>query len=80
VLAAGTATETALPLNNDNFNNAAALRSAFTHLDMPVSATRTTQITDVSARMVRAVITVQFTYRNRPHTMRVTTLRTIDDI
>jgi hypothetical protein len=26
------------------------------------------------------VVTVQFTYRNRPHTMRLTTLRAIDDI
>lgn len=80
VLTAGTHTETALPLNNDNFNNATGLSSAFTALDTPVVATRTTQITDVSTRLVRAVVTVNFTYRNRPYNMRLTTLRSIDDI
>jgi Tfp pilus assembly protein PilV len=80
VLTAGTATETGLPLNNDNFNAATGLSSAFTSLDTPVAATRTTQVTDVSSRLVRAVVTVSFTYRNRPQTMSLTTLRAIDDI
>lgn len=80
ILTAGTATETGLPLNNDNFNAATGLSSAFTSLDTPVAATRTTQITDVSSRLVRAVVTVTFTYRNRPQSMSLTTLRAIDDI
>jgi prepilin-type N-terminal cleavage/methylation domain-containing protein len=79
-IAAGTNTESALPLNNDSFNSAAGLSSAFTALDTPVTATRTTQITDVSARTVRSVVTVSFTYRNRPHSVRLTTLRATDDI
>jgi hypothetical protein len=49
-------------------------------LDTPVNATRTTTITALSDRMVRAVITVSFTFRNRAQSMRLTTLRTIDDI
>jgi len=80
VLAAGTNTESTLPLNNDAFNSAAGLSSAFTALDTPVGATRTTQITDLSARSVRAVVTVTFSYRNRPYTVSLTTLRTTDDI
>lgn len=80
VLTAGTATENNLPLNNDAFNSATGLSSAFTTLDTPVAATRTTQITDVSVRMIRAVVTVSFTYRGRPQSIRLTTLRTIDDI
>jgi hypothetical protein len=80
VLTSGTATETGLPLNNDDFNAATGLSSAFTSFDTPVAATRTTQITDVSSRLVRAVVTVTFTYRNRPQSMSLTTLRAIDDI
>jgi hypothetical protein len=80
VLSAGTATEAGLPLNNDNFNSATGLSSAFTALDTPVAATRTTQVTDVSTRLVRAVVTVSFTYRNRPYNISLTTLRSIDDI
>src|SRR6476659_7082127 len=48
VLNAGTNTESGLPLNNDSFNSATGLSSAFTTLDTPVPATRTTQVTDVS--------------------------------
>lgn len=80
VLTVGTATETKLPLNNDNFNNAAGLSSVFTQLDTPVDATRTTQITDVNVRMVRAVVNVAFTFRGHTYNTRLTTLRAIDDI
>ena len=78
LLAAGTATENALPLNDDSFN-VAGLGSAFTSLGTPVVATRTTQITDVSARLARADVTVTYSYRNRPYTISLTTLRTTDD-
>jgi type II secretory pathway pseudopilin PulG len=80
VLATGTNTESGLQLNNDSFNSATGLSSAFTTLDTPVVATRTTQLTDISTRMVRAVITVNFTYRTRPYSVSLTTLRVTDDI
>lgn len=80
VLTAGTKTEANLPLNNDNFNTATGLSSTFTSLDAQVNATRTTQITELSDRLVRAVVTVSFTFRNRPNSIRLTTLRSIDDI
>ena len=80
VLTAGTNTESGLQLNNDGYNAATGLSTAFTNLDTPVAATRTTTITNVSTRTVRAVVTVSFTYRNRPYNVSLTTLRAIDDI
>ena len=80
VLTAGTNTETGLQLNNDGYNAASGLSSAFTNLDTPVPATRITTITNVSTRTVRAVVTVSFTYRSRPYNVSLTTLRAIDDI
>jgi hypothetical protein len=80
ILTAGTATEASLPLNNDNFNTATGLSSAFTELDTPINATRTTVVTDVPPRTVRAVVTVNFTYRSRPYSISFTTLRATDDI
>lgn len=80
VLAAGTATESSVPLNNDTFNSAAGLNSAFTNLDTQMTAVRTTQITDLTTRTLRAVVTVTFTYRNRPHSVSLTTLRATDSI
>ena len=80
VLTTGTNTETGLQLNNDGYNAGTGLSSAFTNLDTPVPATRTTTITDVSTRTVRAVVTVSFSYRNRPYNVSLTTLRAIDDI
>ena len=80
VLTSGTTTEPALSLNNDSFNNATDLSSGFTTLGTPVPATRVTEITDLSPRMVRAVVTVTFNYRDRPYSMTLTTLRAIDDI
>lgn len=80
ILAAGTTTENNLPLNGDTFNSATALRSAFTDLDVTVNATRVTQITDINPRTVRSVVTVSFTYRNRPYSVQLTSLRTVDSI
>jgi type II secretory pathway pseudopilin PulG len=79
VLQAGTVTETKLPLNNDSFNNESGLSSVFTNLDVQVVDTRTTTITSISAHMIRAVVTVSYTYRARPYTISMTTLRTTDD-
>jgi type II secretory pathway pseudopilin PulG len=81
VLTLGTATEPNLPLNDDAFNSARSdLRSLFTELDLRVPASRTTEITEVSPRIVRAVVTVTFTYRNRPYQVSLTTLRASDSI
>jgi hypothetical protein len=78
-LTAETTTETGLALNNDPLNDNAALSSVFSRLDTPVQATRVTVITDLPPRQLRAVVTVTFTYRNRPQTVSLTTLRTTDN-
>lgn len=80
LLNAGTTTENNLPLNNDAFNAATSLASAYTGLDNQLNATRTTQVTDLTARTLRMAVTVTFTYRNRPHSVRLTTMRTTDSI
>lgn len=80
LLTAGTTTENNLPLNNDAFNSATSLASAFTSLDNQLNATRTTQVTDLTARTLRVAVTVTFTYRNRPQSVSLTTLRTTDSI
>ncbi len=80
ILTAGTITETNLPLNNDPFNSTTSLASPYSGLDVQVIDTRTTQITDLTARTLRAVVTVTFTYRNRPHSVSLTTLRATDSI
>ena len=79
VLTVGTTTDTKLPLDNDPYNNEAGLSSAFTNLDLQVIDTRTTTITSISAHMVRAVVTVNYTYRNHSYSVSMTTLRTTDD-
>lgn len=79
VLTAGTVTETKLPLNNDPFNSGTGLSSAFTNLDVQVIDTRTTTVTSISAHQIRAVVSVTYTYRNRPYSVSMTTLRTTDD-
>lgn len=80
LLTAGTTTETNLPLNNDSFNSATSLASAYTTLDTQINATRTTQITDLTTRTVRMAVTVTFTYRNRAHSVSLTSLRATDSI
>ena len=80
LLTAGTATENNVPLNNDNYNAATSLISPYTNLDSQVLASRTTVITDVTTRTLRAVVTVTFTYRNRPFAITLSTLRTTDSI
>ena len=80
ILTAGTATENNIPLNNDSFNSTTGLSSAFTQRDTQVNLTRTTQVTDLTARTLRAVVSVTFTYRNRPSTVTLTTMRTTDSI
>jgi len=80
VLVAGTTTENAIPLNNDTFNSATGLSSAFTALDSAVNATRTTLVTDLTPRTLRAVVTVTWTYRNRPYSLSLASLRAADSI
>lgn len=80
LLSAGTATESNLPLGNDNLNNQAGLSSAYTNLDLQVNATRTTTITNLDARSLRAAVTVTFNYRGRDYSVGLTSLRAIDTI
>ncbi len=77
-----------LPLNNDPFNTASGLSSAFTSLDTQVLDSRTTVITKLtdcsgnsgaSSRLLRADVTVAFTYRGTLHTVTLNTLRSTDD-
>jgi type II secretory pathway pseudopilin PulG len=80
VLAAGSRTEIDLPLNNDAFNSQNGLSSAFTALDLQVSATRVTEVRDLLPRRVRAVVSVSYTYRGRPYSVSLTTIRATDNI
>ena len=61
ILTAGSTTENNLPLNNDNYNAATSLISPYTNLDSQVLSTRTTDIANVTARTLRATVTVTFT-------------------
>ena len=92
VLAAGTATEASptvtLPLNGDPFNSASGLSSAFTNYDTQVLDSRTTVITKLtdcsgntgtSSRLLRAVVTVNYTYRGKAYSLAISTLRSTDD-
>ncbi len=75
-----TTTENNVPLNNDNYNASTSLISPYTNLDAQVLSTRTTVVTNVPPRSLRAVVTVTFTYRNRLMTITLNTLRTTDSI
>ena len=80
LLTAGSVTENNVPLNNDDYNSATSLVSPYTTLDSQVMSTRTTVISDLTARSLRATVTVTFTYRNRPFTITLNTLRATDSI
>ena len=80
VLTAGTTTDNNLPLNNDDLNSANGLSSAVSGLDTQTNATRTTVVTDITARTVRITVTVNFTYRGRATCVSLNTLRTSDNI
>jgi len=83
-----TTEETSLPLNNDSFNSQTGLGSAFTSYDVQVFDKRTTVIkkltdssgnTDKKSRLLRADVTVSYTYRGNPYSVSLSTLRTSDD-
>ena len=80
VLTAGTTTENNVPLNNDDYNAATSLVSAYTNLDTQVLSTRTTVITNLTTTTIQATVTVTFTYRNRPFSISLNTLRATDSI
>ena len=80
LLTATTTTENNVPLNNDDYNAATSLITPYTTLDSQVMSTRTTVITDLTTRTLRAVVTVTFTYRNRPVVITLSTLRATDSI
>lgn len=92
VLAAGTTTEAApnvaLPLNGDPLNSANGLSSAFTNLDIQVLDSRITEITKLTdcsgntgnnSRLLRATVTVFYTYRGKQTSLALTTIRSTDD-
>lgn len=83
-----TTTETGLPLNNDAFNSQTGLGSAFTNSDVQVLDSRVTVITKqtdctgntgANSRLLRAAVTVSYTYRGKAVSVSVSTLRTADD-
>ena len=80
VLTAGTTTENSVPLNNDDYNASTSLVSAYTSLDSQVLSTRTTVITNLTTTTLQATVTVTFTYRNRPFSISLNTLRSTDSI
>jgi type II secretory pathway pseudopilin PulG len=81
VLAPGTRTEANLPLNNDSLaSSSAGTLSSFSNLDVQVNATRVTQITDVTARQLRANVSVTYRFGRRNYTLSLTTLRAVDSI
>ena len=92
VLVAGTTTEASpsvtLLLNNDPLNSGTGLSSAFTSYDTQVLDSRTTVITKLtdcsgqagaSSRLLRADVTVTYTYRGKQHSITLSTLRETDD-
>jgi prepilin-type N-terminal cleavage/methylation domain-containing protein len=92
VLAAGSVTEAAptivLPLNSDPLNSASGLSSAFTNYDTQILDSRTTVITKLtdcsgntgaSSRLLRATVTVTYTYRGKQASIVLSTLRGTDD-
>ncbi len=80
VLNAGTRTENDLVMNADAKNKATAYKSEFTSLAAPQTCTRTTVITNLTARMVRANVTVSFVYAGRSYSVNLTTIRSTDTI
>jgi prepilin-type N-terminal cleavage/methylation domain-containing protein len=79
-LAAGTRNEENLVINADALNTQTGLGSIFTPLVTPIRATRTVQITNVSARTVAATVTVSFNFANRPYSVVLSTIRSSDTI
>jgi len=65
MLAVGTTTVNNIPIDNDSFNSQSGLSSNFTTLDLQVNGTRTTTITDVTIRTLRAVVTGTYVLHGR---------------
>ena len=81
VLASGTQTETTMVLGGDALNAQAGLSSIVTGQSAPIAAQRTTVVTDLGARRLRAVCTVAFTFRGVTYQpISLTTLRTADNL
>jgi hypothetical protein len=79
VLTAGTQTETGLQLNDNALVSATdGTKSAYSDLDTAIPIKRITKITDLTARTVRADITVTFTFRGKDYAVQMTTLRASD--
>lgn len=86
-----TTEESSLPLNNDAFNAETGLGSAFTNYDVQVFDKRTTVITKLmdasgndpakgaNSRLLRINVTVSYTYRSKPYSVTLSSLRTADN-
>jgi len=92
VLTSGTTTEASpavtLPLNGDPFNSAIGLSSAYSNYDTQVLDSRTTVITKLTdcsgntgsaSRLLRATVTVTYTYRGKQTNLAISTVRGTDD-
>lgn len=80
VLEPGRHEEDQLLLGSDPSNAAPGLKSEFTGTAMSVGAFRTTEVTRLDARRIRAVVTVRFTYRSQPCAVSLSTIRVTDNI
>lgn len=80
LLTASTTTDSNFGLGDDPLNAQTGLSSTYTTLDIRIKADRTTTVTDLSSRMVKAVVTVVYTYRGKNYTVSLTTIRAADTI
>lgn len=80
VIQPGLHEEPKLLLGSDPSNDAPGLKSDFTGTGTTVIASRSTEVTPLDSRRVRAVVTVRFTYRSRPCSVSLSTLRVTDNI
>lgn len=80
LLTAATTTDSNFGLGDDPLNAQNDLKSAYTTLDIRVTAKRTTTVTELSSRSIKAIVTVVYTYRGKDYTVSLTTLRVADTI
>jgi hypothetical protein len=66
-------------MNADTKNQATALKSEFTDLGVPITCTRSTTVTDITTRTLRATVTVTFNYANRNYSVVLNTMRATDN-
>lgn len=80
VLTNGSHEEKGLALDTDDLNEQTGLSSIFTPLVARLDASRTVEIADVTARTLRATVTVTYRYGDRDYSVSLTTMRATDTI